>query len=281
MPSSHGGSRWFESSTAHHFFIPMPFVKGNLPFFTFTNLSQFPFLKHAIFTREGGYSQEAYASLNLSYTVGDIAENVSKNLEKVKNYFKARWLVWTHQVHDKKVLVIKNERPISSYTGFDALVTNQPSIALLVKLADCQGILLCDPKKKVIAAIHCGWRGNVVNVIGETVKTMQREFGSEPKNIWAGISPSLGPCCAEFRDYQTLLPKTFWRYKIKDNYFDWWAISCMQLQEAGIPEHQIEVARICTVCDKRFFSYRRDGKRTGRFGAVIMLKGEEGDCRNR
>ena len=257
-------------------FMFMVFVKGELPYFTFTNLSQFSFLKHAIVTREGGYSHGPYASLDLSYTVGDLAENVNKNLEKVKSFFKAKKLVWTHQAHGKRVLVITNKK-LTSYIGFDALITNQPNIALLVKLADCQGILLCDPKKKVIAAIHCGWRGSVANVIGETIKVMQKEFKSDPKDIWAGVSPSFGPCCAEFRDYKTLLPSAFWQYKIKNNHFDWWAISCRQLQETGIPKHQIELAQICTVCDKRFFSYRRDGKRTGRFGAVITLKGEEGD----
>ncbi|MDL1970045.1 MAG: peptidoglycan editing factor PgeF [Candidatus Desulfofervidaceae bacterium] len=252
----------------------MPFQNTNLPFFYFPSLSQFPFLRHAVFTRLGGYSRRTYASLNLSYDVGDDPVTVNKNLNLVKQFFSAEKLIWSRQIHDKNVLVIQDEAK-PPYEGFDAFVTNRPGLALLVKLADCQGILLCDPIKKVIAAIHCGWRGNVANIIAATVDVMEKEFHTKPTDIWAGISPSLGPCCAEFKDYQTLLPKAFWRYRINGNYFDWWRISRDQLMAKGIPAKQIEIAGICTVCDTRFFSYRRDGKSTGRFGAVIMLKGEE------
>jgi len=206
--------------------------------------------------------------------VGDNHTSVDRNLDLVKQFFSAKILVWSQQVHGKNVLVIKNDHINSFYKGFDALVTNQPEVALLVKLADCQGILLCDPVKKVIAAIHCGWRGNVANIIEATITVMQKEFGSKSIDIWVGISPSLGPCCAEFKDYQTLLPKSFWHYKTNECYFDWWRISQEQLLAVGVPKEQIEIAGICTVCDKRFFSYRREGGKTGRFGAVIMLRRE-------
>lgn len=253
----------------------MPFHKINLPFFYFSCFAQFSFLHHAVFTRLGGHSQGAYASLNLSHEVGDDPVAVNKNLALIKQSFSTKTLVWSRQVHGKDVLVIQDKvKP--PYEGFDALVTNRPGLALLVKLADCQGILLCDPIKKVIAAVHCGWRGNVANIIAATIDVMEKEFHTKPTDIWAGISPSLGPCCAEFKDYQTLLPKAFWRYRINGNHFDWWSISRDQLMAKGVPEAQIEIAGICTVCDERFFSYRREGK-TGRFGAVIMLKGE-GSC---
>ncbi|MDL1956414.1 MAG: peptidoglycan editing factor PgeF [Candidatus Desulfofervidus auxilii] len=249
----------------------MLYKKGKLPFFQFSNFSHFSFLKHAIFTRLGGYSHGRYASLNISYEVGDEPEIVKKNLFLIKNLFAAKNIVWSEQIHSNKVFVVEKDQK-SPVKGYDALITNLPKIMLLIKLADCQGILLCDPVHKIIAAIHCGWRGNVVNVIENTIKTMQNKFNTSPKDIWAGISPSLGPCCGEFKDYKKLLPKDFWQYKINNCYFDWWTISKKQLIAAGVPEKQIEIANICTVCDRRFFSYRRDGKKTGRFAVVIMLK---------
>jgi len=238
--------------------------------FQFSHFLQFPFLKHAIFTRFGGYSLGKYESLNVSYEVGDKPLFVRKNLLLIKELFNAKNLIWSKQVHGKRVFVVREERQ-NPVKGYDALITNLPQTALMVKLADCQGILLCDAVHKVIAIIHCGWKGNVCNIIGKTIKTMQEQFKTLPSDIWAGISPSLGPCCGEFKDYKTLLPEPLWQYRIKNYYFDWWAISKNQLMEAGVPQNQIEIAGICTVCDKRFYSYRRD-KETGRFAAIIMLE---------
>lgn len=130
-------------------------------------------------------------------------------------------MVWTKQAHGKGVLVIKDKKQLSKgYIGFDALVTNQPRVALLVKLADCQAIFLYDSFRKVIANIHCGWRGNILDIIGISIKTMIREFGTSPSDLWATISPSLGPCCNEFKDYQKQLPRSFWPYQIRPNYFN-------------------------------------------------------------
>ncbi|WP_066060425.1 peptidoglycan editing factor PgeF [Candidatus Desulfofervidus auxilii] len=248
----------------------MLFHETPLPVFQFSCLSQFSFLKHAVFTRKGGHSQGAYSSLNLSFDVGDNPEAVKKNLELVKTYMGAKRIVWSRQIHDKNILIVQDDT-LPPFKGYDAFITSCSYTALLVKLADCQGILLCDPERRVIAAIHCGWRGNVCNIIGATIEEMQDKFGSAPSDIWAGISPSLGPCCGEIKDYKTLLPVSLWPYKIKEHCFDWWVISHDQLVATGVPSNHIEIAHICTVCDKRFFSYRRDRKKTGRFGAVIML----------
>jgi hypothetical protein len=247
----------------------MSYNKRPLPSLQFLNLLECSFLRHAIFMREGGYSKGVYYSLNLSFDVGDREQTVKKNLALVRQYFGAKRLIWSSQIHNKNVLIVKENTPFLD--GFDAFITNITKIGLLVKLADCQGILLCDVKKKVIAAIHCGWRGNVYNIIATTIKAMKDEFKSSPNDILAGISPSLGLCCGEFKDYKKLLPKAFWCYRTKETYFDWWSISYDQLLAAGVPKEQIEIIPICTVCDKRFFSYRRNKGKTGRFGAIIML----------
>jgi len=152
------------------------------------------------------------------------------------------------------------------------MITNIPRIALMVKQADCQGVIIFDPKIGVIANVHCGWRGNVRNILGSVVTRMKEAFGCEESDLFAAIGPSLGPCCAEFVSHGGIFPEPFKRFKVRENYFDLWAISCRQLMEAGLRVENIEVAGTCTRCrTDLFYSYRGE-KKTGRFGTVAMLR---------
>jgi copper oxidase (laccase) domain-containing protein len=96
-----------------------------------------------------------------------------------------------------------------------------------------------------------------------------------PNTLLAVISPSLGPCCAEFIHYRKELPTWMHAYQIRPHYFDFWAISRQQLIDAGVLPAHIDVATICTCCNPQFFSYRRatktSGGRTGRNGSIIGL----------
>ena len=131
---------------------------------------------------------------------------------------------------------------------------------------------LYDPENKVIANIHCGWRGNVQNVIGQAVRRLQEVFGSRPAVIRAGISPSLGPCCAEFINYKNEIPPELWSYQARPTFFDLWRLSYDQLREAGLKPEHIQIAGICSRCrGDDFFSYRRD-RITGRNGTVLALR---------
>jgi len=160
--------------------------------------------------------------------------------------------------------------------GYDALISNQPGTALMIQQADCQAVLLFDPVKNVIGAVHSGWRGTVANIIGETIMQMGRHYGTDPKNLQAGISPSLGPCCAEFVNYRKELPEAFQRYQVKNNHFDFWQISVRQLSEAGLRSVAIRKPDVCTSCSEDYFSYRRAVREgdpvCGRHGSVICLE---------
>jgi len=141
-----------------------------------------------------------------------------------------------------------------------------------IQVADCQPILLWDPVRQVAANVHSGWRGSVQNIPGLTVAVMQERFNCNAKDMLAAIGPSLGPCCSEFVHYRTEIPQRFWRYKDAADRFDFWAITCDQLQTAGIDPVNIACSGICTRCSTdRFFSYRGEGT-TGRFAAVIGLR---------
>jgi len=100
-------------------------------------------------------------------------------------------------------------------------------------------------------------------------------YGVKPSDLHAVISPSLGPCCAEFISFAVELPSSLHGFQVRPNHFDFWKISRAQLMEAGLPDHNIETVGICTCCDGDFFSYRRSMKgrnpTTGRCGSVIAL----------
>lgn len=244
-----------------------------IPYLQFPKLSGHDQLLHAVFTRHGGVSRSPYDTLNVSYDTGDKPEFVSGNLHIIKKIIGAKHLVFMNQMHGEKILTLRQDE----FEGFeepahaDATITNVPHVALMVKQADCQAVILFDPLNDVVANVHCGWRGNVHNILGSVVGRMRSAFGSGQADLMAAIGPSLGPCCAEFVDHEQIFPETFRRFMVRDGYFDLWEISRWQLLEAGLKEDNLEVAGICTRCrTDMFYSYRAEGT-TGRFATVAML----------
>jgi len=255
----------------------------------FQIFSKHDFLVHGVFNRQGGVSSAPYDSLNISFGVYDDPEHVQKNRAIIQNYLSIETLISAKQVHETEILVLDKNSATSHeniattkrtilgsnisndlHDGYDAFISNIPGVSLMVQQADCQAVLIFDPVQKVVANIHCGWRGSVNNIIGKTIVKMADIFKINPKNLLAGVSPSLGPCCAEFINYKTELPQSFWDYQIKPNYFDFWKISANQLQKAGVQTGNIENSSICTACNNDWFSYRRE-KETGRFCSVIGI----------
>lgn len=228
-----------------------------------------------MFTRQNGISSTPYSSLNVSYSVGDDPVHVTRNRHLIKKVLGIRFLVSSQQVHGNRILPVKQVSEDTELEEYDALVTDAPGIGLLIQQADCQAVLLHDPVNKAIGAIHCGWRGSVLNIISSAVHCMQKEYRTEPAFLQAVISPSLGPCCAEFVHYRTELPEAFHQFQPVPNYFDFWKISLKQLLEAGLSEANIDCITVCTSCNRDFFSYRRSRKKenhsTGRNCSVICL----------
>ncbi|MEE4241086.1 MAG: peptidoglycan editing factor PgeF [Desulfopila sp.] len=227
-------------------------------------------------SRHGGQSQAPFAGNNISFGVGDNEESVRRNRAQIKKDLGVEYLVSAGQVHGDRVVCITaaiNEDSIID--ACDALVTNRAGVGLMIGHADCQAILLYDPVRRVIAAIHSGWRGSVANIAARTVQVMQDKYGCVPADLEAGVSPSLGPCCSEFVNYREELPRSFWRYLVKENYFDFWQITFQQLVKSGVRHNAIHISSICTSCSVDYFSYRRacrvKGGITGRNGTVIAM----------
>lgn len=247
-------------------------------YYQFEHLAEFAEINHGIFARAPGHSLAPFQQLNVSFAVGDDVRRVEHNRRLVARCMQAGQLVFARQVHGDAVLVVEggSARPFAADDpegpAGDAMVTAQPGQFLVVTVADCQPILMYDPRRRVVANIHSGWRGSVSNVAGRTLAVMAERFGCDPADVRVGVGPSLGPCCAEFVNYRQEIPRELWGYRRDSVYFDFWAMSRDQLTRAGVPRDQIHISGLCTKCrTDRFFSHRGE-KPTGRFPAVIGLK---------
>lgn len=252
----------------------IPVSRNGLRFYQFPLLARFPEVVHGVFTRQGGVSQGPYASLNVSFAVGDRPESVQENRRRVIQALGLTALASAEQAHGLKESVISgdNPSPAVEIPEVDILITQEPGLGLLIQQADCQAVLLYDPEHRVVANVHCGWRGQVAGVLGQAVARLRETFHSRPGNLIGGIGPGLGPCCAEFRNFRKEFPPSLWTYQVRPGYFDLWRLSRDQLQEAGLRPENIDIAGLCTRCrPAEFYSYRRDGV-TGRQGAVIALR---------
>jgi len=251
--------------------------KNGLLYFKFHLLAGLPGLVHAIFARVGGHSPRPFESLNVGLNSADAAVNVASNRSLVAEAFNTRKpLLFPNQVHGTDVVGLKktDERDclrLAPDTTADALITDIAGLHLAIQIADCQAVVLYDPVRAVVANVHSGWRGSIENIIGTTIRKMQSDFDCRAADIYAAVSPSLGPCCSEFINYQSEIPEKFWCYRDSRNFFNFWAITRDQLAAAGIRQEQMEFSGICTKCNEHlFFSYRKKHP-TGRFAAVIGL----------
>ncbi|MCT4554801.1 MAG: peptidoglycan editing factor PgeF [Pelagimonas sp.] len=219
--------------------------------------------RHGFFTRRGGASSGIFAGLNCGAGSSDLSEIVSINRGRVADAMDvpATHLITAHQVHSPDVVHVTAplERPLPQA---DALVTNQPDLALAVLTADCQPVLFADPDNHVIGAAHAGWRGARDGVLEATVDAMIA-LGAARDSIRAVIGPCIsqrayevGP---EFRD--TFLSEDpdnarfFAPGAGEKQQFDLPAYGLHRLTRAGV---QADWCRHCTYSDAdRFYSYRR------------------------
>jgi YfiH family protein len=248
--------------------------KNNIFWLEYEIFQPFPHVRHGVFLRHGGISNKPHDSLNFSFLVGDTADNVKTNTKKALETLNIHHQeIRGNLTHSKAVLhVDSTNTPIPN--NCDALTTNQTELPLLSTHADCQAALFYDPINNAIANVHCGWKGNVQNIYLETIKYMTKHYNTNPKDLLIGISPSLGPQKAEFRNFTSEFPKELEKYQVSPLHFDLWTLAKDQLTNEGIPQKNIEIAQICTLSNTNdFFSYRQE-KNCGRNASIICLKGK-------
>lgn len=238
-------------------------------------------------TRHEGVSRAPFNSLNLGSNTSDSPHSVQGNRSLLARAFgtKVEKLVMATQTHGTDLLVI--DEPNSDFGHFlkiecDGIITNQAGVMIAVGVADCLPLLLLDPVKRVVAALHAGWKGTAGNIAAKGVESLVKLFGSSCHDILAAAGPCIGSCCYEVdapvRDAFQAANPVVWdncttgtadgRWKL-----DLAAANRLQLLDAGLEDGKIEVARQCVCCQHDwFFSYRRDEGETGRQAGFIMLK---------
>lgn len=243
----------------------------DVQWYQFDHLSDHTDLIHGSFLRHGGVSEGPYATLNVGYDLGDEEANVAENRQRIidalGDEFELHDAVQTHGIN---VVAIDGTSPETT-PDCDALMTNVPGHALMIKHADCQPAILYDPKHRAIAVVHSGWRGTVQNIYKASIQAMISRYKTDPVDLLVGIGPSLGPTASEFINYKDELPSAFWDHRIDDTHFDFWKIARSQLRECGVSTDNIEIASICTHDNPDdFFSYRRNNT-TGRHATIAAL----------
>ncbi len=203
-------------------------------------------------------------------------------VQGARGAIRSSWMLSVEQVHGTDVLVV--DRALSSadrfHGGWDALVTDQPGLMVAVRTADCVPVLVHDPKRRVVAAIHAGWRGAVAGIIRKTIALMAARFGSAPEHLRLSIGPSAGVCCYEVDEPVLDLLRQEFRYWEKvvrsprsgKAYLDLKTLIREQAQAAGTSPESITAVNLCTIChEDLFFSYRREGKVIGTMVSAIGI----------
>lgn len=240
---------------------------------------------HCFSTRFGGVSEGCLASLNLGTHRGDRPENVLENYRILGEAagFRPEDTVFTRQLHTD---IVRRAGRADRGTGLyrpqaeacDGLITDEPDTALVCFGADCATILLYDPVRSAIGAVHSGWRGTAQGIAQKAVEAMTREFGCKPENIRAAIGPSIGQCCFETDGDvpQAMLDalgpeaEAFIQRRGEKYHVDNKLLCRLWLQRAGV--RRIDVCAECTMCrPDRFWSHRVTGGERGSLAAVIML----------
>jgi YfiH family protein len=190
------------------------------------------------------------------------------------------------QVHGSRIVCI-DESPAEDRAvpwrmcgECDALVTNLPGIPLLVRVADCVPIVLYDPVRGVVAAVHAGWKGTLAGIASGAVSEMAARYGCRPGDVLAGIGPSIGACCFEVdEDVADLFRAGFngagrcMMMNCRATTIDLPEANRLQLLESGLRPDNIEAAGLCTSCRSDvFFSHRGEQGKTGRFGLFAGLR---------
>jgi YfiH family protein len=268
-------------------------------------LTKLPWLVHGFSTRPGGVSLLGNEKvLNLGFTKWDNRENVLENRRRFQSALDASdlELISLKQIHSD-IIHLFDAAPAEACRG-DASATNCPGLLLGVQTADCVPILLIDPKKRAVAAVHAGWRGTLARIVVKAIGKMQMQFGTRPAGLLAAIGPSIGGCCYEvgtevatqFQSQFAEAPEWFDEFRTGDepNPIQWLNMmppghqpppknvlldlrkaNRAQLLGAGLRAANIFVSDLCTACRRDvLFSYRKEGPQSGRLLSVIGIRSQ-------
>jgi polyphenol oxidase len=292
---------------------------SGLEILTAKSFDSVPWIVHGFSTRKGGASRlNGVAALNLGFTDWDSREAVAQNrsaflraMVAPKSASKSgatigreKSFITLRQIHSD-VAHVFSKAPAQTPQG-DAALCCRASLLLGIQTADCVPILLADPRRRVVAAVHAGWRGTLARVVAKTLGRMRLEFGTRAEDVIAALGPAIGPCCYEvgpevaqafsgqFARAAEWFEGPFERLATGEepNPLPWLnmmppghepppervrldlrAANRWQLVDAGVNPRKVAVSALCTGCrTDLFFSYRKEGAGTGRMMSVIGMR---------
>ena len=219
----------------------------------------------------------------LKYDLGEGVEAFSTQRDASLPYP----VIQGHQIHESRVAVI--DRPgmtREELEGYDAFITKLPGVAIGVRTADCVPVLLYDPEKRVVAAIHAGWKGTVLHISQCAINVMVQDFKCRPESIRAAIGPAIGPDSFQVGEEVATRFKEagfpvddIWSFRgpgdgrpmSGGHHIDLFKANRWLLEQAGILSENIHECGIDTYTTEAFFSARREGVECGRIINAIML----------
>lgn len=254
-------------------------ARGRLSVFEFESFSKYTEITHFITTSEGWFSGK---KPRFTGDRPEVYEKYRKELavsldESVEQF------IFPRQNHSDNVALVISQNMQHTIADTDALITNESELFVCVQTADCVPILLFDPVRKVVAAIHAGWRGTVSKIALKTIQRMTEVFGTDPADLVAGIGPSIhihayeiGPEVVQLVENNFSITSQLLKPSLNKGkaFFDLWEANRQVLLEAGLIEENIELLGLCSYEHSGlFFSARRDGPDTGRMVSGIKLNG--------
>jgi YfiH family protein len=262
----------------------MRFTENNAGGLVFMTAPSIPAV-HAFTTRLGGVSAGIYESLNLGQSLGDTLDSVRQNFSILGAAlgFDPDRVVLSRQVHGSDIRTVSAadlQSPFSPVPEADGLITAARGVPLLIFTADCVPILLQDPVRGAVGAVHAGWRGTIADIAGAAVREMVSRLGCRVSDIRAAVGPCISSCCYETgpdvaEAVRSLLggqaglfvTQAGEKYRV-----DLKGINRRLLASAGVPEENILISDECTSCSRtKYWSHRATGGRRGSQAAVIML----------
>jgi len=240
---------------------------------------------HGVFSlRSGGGSKPPFDSLNLADDTGDDKAVVEQNMATLMHA--AGLSACPHrarQVHG--IAVLSCSGPGIMHHQEADILTSHDGAPLAVRTADCTPVLLADRRSGALLAAHAGWRGSAQGVVSQAIMALQAT-GSRPEDILAAIGPCIGPCCFEIGKAAADVlsgscagAAAYITQRHTSIYADLASINRLQLLHSGVDAGHIDMLRdhamfqektACTCClPRHFFSYRRDGIKSGRHLAIV------------
>lgn len=263
-------------------------TKNGVPFLACDGFDTAGGIRHGFSTRQGGVSQGIWASMDLGFRRGDDPEHVRENYRRFCAAIGTDCgkIVKTHQVHKDLVRPVTGSDIIfdvceSAPYEADGLITDVSGLCLTVYSADCVPVLLYDPARRCVAAVHSGWRGTALNIAGKAIQQMVRDYGCRVENILAAVGPGISRCCFETHSDvpQAMIdafgPMAQPHIAALENgkfHVDLKGIIRSCLLDAGVTAEHIAVSTHCTAClPEYYWSHRILGDHRGSMAAIIAL----------